>query len=73
MTKKDIRHENFKRLAEKRTNEVLKRLKVLANCSNRSAYDYSESEVNKIFVEIEKAVKESKARFTFPREKNFKL
>ena len=68
------RKENFKRLAEARTVEVLRRLKILGNCANRSNYDYSESEVNKIFGEIEKKVKDVKAKFTFPdREEKFKL
>lgn len=68
------RKENFKRLAEARTVEVLRRLRILGNCSNRSNYDYAEAEVDKIFSEIEKKVKEIKAKFTFPdREEKFKL
>ncbi|TRZ81741.1 hypothetical protein D4R86_02260 [bacterium] len=67
------KRERFKRLAEYRTNEVLKRLKVLSNCSNRSAYDYTEEEVNKIFSEIDKKNKETKAKFYFPKSKKFKL
>jgi hypothetical protein len=66
--------ERFKRLASSRTNDVLKRLQVLANCANRSAYDYSEEDINKIFITIEKAVKDSKSKFYYPKEKiNFKL
>lgn len=65
---------NFKRLAEYRTNEVLKRLGVLGNCSNRSAYDYTPEEINKIFVEIIRAVGDTKAKFYFPKNKGkFKL
>lgn len=68
------RKENFKRLAEARTIEVLRRLKILSNCSNRSNYDYTEAEVDKIFGEIEKKIKEAKTKFTFPdREEKFKL
>lgn len=66
--------ERFKRLAEKRTNSVLKRLDVLGNCANRSAYDYSQEEVNKIFSEIDKRVKDTKSKFYFPKKANqFKL
>ena len=46
--------ERFKRLAAYRTNEILKRLRILGNCSNRSAYEYTEEDINKIFSEIEK-------------------
>lgn len=68
------RRDNFKRLASYRTNETLKRLRVLGNCSNRSNYDYTEEEINKIFSEIEKKVKETKAKFTFPnKERRFTL
>jgi len=67
------KRERFKRLATYRTNEILKRLKILGNCSNRSAYEYTETEVNKIFSEIKRKVEEVKAKFHFPREKRFKL
>lgn len=68
------KRERFKKLAVYRTNEVLKRLKVLGNCANRSAYDYTEDEINKIFSEIEKKVREIKAKFHFPnKDKEFKL
>lgn len=68
------KRERFKRLAATRTNEVLKRVKILSNCANRSAYDYNEEEVMKIFAAIERAVKESKSKFYFPNQKiNFKL
>jgi hypothetical protein len=67
------KRERFKKLAVYRTNEVLKRLKVLGNCANRSAYEYTEDEVNKIFSEVERKVKEIKAKFHFPKKEEFKL
>lgn len=67
------KRERFKRLATSRTNVVLKALKVLGNCSNRSAYEYTEEELTKIFSEIEKKTKEIKSKFHFPREEKFKL
>ena len=71
----DNRRQNFKRLAAARTNEVLRRLKILGNCSNRSHYDYIEEDVNKIFSEIDRKVREAKVKFTFPHHKDsdFKL
>ncbi len=65
--------ERFKRLATQRTNAILQKLKVLGNCSNRSAYDYSEDEINKIFSEVDRRVRETKAKFHFPKNKEFKL
>jgi bifunctional pyridoxal-dependent enzyme with beta-cystathionase and maltose regulon repressor activities len=67
------KRERFKRLAVCRTNEVLKKLRVLGNCANRSAYEYTEEEVNKIFFEIERNVKAVKSRFSYSRDKKFKL
>jgi len=68
------KRERFKRLASTRTSEVLKKIKVLSNCANRSAYDYSEEEISKIFSAIDKATKDAKSKFHFPNTKiNFKL
>ena len=67
------KRERFKRLGTQRTNSILQRLKVLGNCSNRSAYDYTEEEINKILSEIERRVRETKAKFHFPKNKEFKL
>lgn len=69
----DQKRERFKRLGTQRTNSVLQRLKVLGNCSNRSAYAYTEEEINKIFSEIERRARETKAKFHFPENKEFKL
>lgn len=70
---KKTKRERFLRLAPQRTNAVLGKLKVLSNCANRSAYEYSEEEVAKIFNEIEKRVKETKSKFYFPKTDKFKL
>jgi uncharacterized protein YehS (DUF1456 family) len=67
------KRERFKRLATQRTNIVLKRLKVLGNCANRSAYSYTEEDINKIFSEVDRRVRETKAKFHFPKNKEFKL
>jgi len=63
----------FKRLATIRTNAVLHRLKVLGNCSNRQLYEFDEKDVEKIFSEVERNVREVKAKFHFPKKRDFKL
>lgn len=66
--------EKFVRLATLRTNNVLHSLKVLGNCSNRSVYEYSEEEINKIFSAIDDQLKAVKARFrVITRRNKFKL
>ena len=72
--KKEEKTERFKRLAATRTNEILNKLRILSNCANRSAYDYSEEDINKIFTAIEKAAQVARSKFYFPSNKNrFKL
>ncbi len=63
----------FKRLATLRTNEVLRSLKVLGNCANRSAYEYNEEDIRKIFSELDRRLKGVKAKFHFLGYKKFKL
>jgi len=70
---KETRNEKFKRLATKRVNDILYRLDVLSNCSNKSSYEYSEEEINKIFRAIENKVKETKASFRVSKKEGFKL
>lgn len=68
------KRDRFKRLASYRTTEVLKKLKILSNCGNRSAYEYDEEEVGKIFTAIDRAVKEARSKFSFPyKNRSFKL
>ena len=68
------KEERFKRLASYRTNVVIKALKVLSNCSNRSTYTYSETDIKKIFKEINDNIKIAKAKFHYPTSsKKFKL
>lgn len=71
--KNETPRERFKRLATMRTNEVLKRLRVLGNCANRQYYEYTESDIESIFSAIEKRAKETKTKFYFEKEEKFKL
>ena len=47
------KEENFKRLAENRTNKIIDMLHLLGNLSNTSNYSYSEEQVKTIFSAIE--------------------
>lgn len=63
----------FKRVAERRVRAILRDLRVLGNCGNRGNYSYTEGDFRKIFSEIDQALKEAKAKFHLPKEKEFKL
>ncbi len=49
---KETRHERFKRVASKRTNEILEKIRILGNCSNKSSYEYTEEEVIKFSLSL---------------------
>ena len=70
---KETRHERFRRIAAKRTNDILDKMRILGNCSNKSSYEYTEDEVNKIFYELDKQLKLTKARFISKKTKMFEL
>ncbi len=66
------RKENFKRIAENRTNKILNLINLLGNLSNKSYYEYTDQQINKIFDAIEEALITQKEKFNNKRKK-FKL
>lgn len=72
MSEKD-KHQRFIKVAEKRTNDILDKIRLLGNCSNKRTYYYEDPEVNKIFSEIDKQLKATKAKFTEGKKKYFRL
>jgi len=69
----ETRKERFRRVATRRTNEILNRIRILGNCSNKSAYVYTEEDVQKIFAAIEKELRGTRSRFAKIKKNNFKL
>ena len=59
----ETKREKFVRLAEARTNKIIDMLQLLGNCSNSSAYDFTQQDVEKIFSAIEQEIRESKKKF----------
>ena len=60
---KETKREKFVRMAEARTIKIISMIRLLGNCSNRMAYEYSEKDVGKIFSAIESALADAKRRF----------
>lgn len=69
----ESRSDRFKRIASKRTNDILEKIRILGNCSNKSSYNYTEDEVNKIFTEIDKQLKFTKTKFLAGKRERFRL
>lgn len=49
----ETKSDKFIRLAEGLTNDVLNKIRLISNLSNRRNYDYSKKEVQQIFSAIE--------------------
>ena len=63
MSQKETKRERFLRLAEIRTNAVLQKIRVLANCANTASYEYEASDVRAIFSAIETELKLARSQF----------
>jgi hypothetical protein len=70
---KETKRDAFLRLAERRTNSVLEKIRVLSNCANPYAYEYDDDDVRKIFLAIEKELKTARSKFEQSRRSEFKL
>ena len=70
------RRERFVALAEARTDKALNAIRLLGNLSNRSNYEYSDTDVAQIVKALESEVRGLKAKFadaSAGRETSFKL
>jgi len=70
------KREAFKRLAEKRVTRVINDIRLVGNLANRSTYDFTDSDISKIFRALEGELRQAKSRFgtaSEPREPIFTL
>ena len=65
--------ERFLKVAERRTVQILKMLRLLGNCANRSSYEYHAEEADRIFDEIQKELDLARARFNKKKKIEFRL
>ena len=73
MTRTESKHEAFRRLATKRTNAVIERLRILGHCANPWQYEYSEDDFRKIFRAIDAELRAVKAKFRNSSKSEFQL
>ena len=69
----ETKHDAFRRLATKRTNNVLDKIRILGHCANPWLYEYAEEDVRKIFKTIDAELKVTKAKFQNYSKSDFKL
>ena len=61
---KTEKRQRFEKVAGNRVQKVLDTLQLLKNCSNRNNYEYSEADVELMFSEITKALKDARAAYS---------
>ena len=59
----ETKRERFVRIVENRTNKIIDMLRLLGNCANKSNYDYTDADVQKIFGTLEKELKAAKMKY----------
>lgn len=69
----ETKREKFIRLANKRTNDILDKIRLLENLSNKARYEYHDEDINKIFNEIDKNLREARLKFKTKKNNNKKF
>ena len=64
--------EKFVRLATKRVSNAMKAMQLIGNLSNRSNYDYTDADVQKIFKALHDELGASKKKFEMAQKRNGK-
>lgn len=60
--------ENFKRIAENRTNKIIDMISLLGNLSNSSFYEYTDEQINAIFDAIQEELDKQRSKFIKQKE-----
>ena len=58
-----IKHDNFVRISETRVSKIVDLISKLNNLNNRSYYDFTPEEANKMFEEIQRELDKQKMEF----------
>lgn len=72
---KETNRERFVRIAEARTQKIIDTIRLLGNCSNNYAYEYTQKDIDKIFSTIDSELKIAKSKFfsSGAKDSKFKL
>lgn len=72
---KETREERFKRIASRRVEEILNKIRLLRNCSSKSAYSYTDEQISKIFSTLNSELKSAREAFkpSKQKKKGFRL
>ncbi len=71
--KEETKSDKFRRLAENRVNTTIKDFNLIGNLANKSNYDYTKEDVDKIIRALRKALADLEYKFTPKNKSEFKL
>ncbi len=69
---KSEKRQRFEKVASNRVQRILDTLTLLQNCSNRNNYEWDENDVERMFSEITKKVRETKSAYANELTKSVK-
>lgn len=58
-----LKRQRFEKVASNRVQKIIDFTRLLGNCSNKNNYEYSDKDVELMFREISKALKETKVLY----------
>ena len=74
MEHRKSRRERFEKVAQRRTNQALNSIRLIANCANKHNYEYGPSDVQKIIRALKEEVNDLQRTFNSKESKgDFKL
>jgi len=68
-----LKRQRFEKVAGNRVQKIIDFLMLLQNCSNRNNYEYTEADVEHMFNEITKTLKETRSKYTTELSKSNKI
>jgi len=69
METEEVKRDRFKRIAGKRVNDLLEKIRLLGNCANTGNYVYTSDEINKIFTTIYENLQDTRKKFKVEGER----
>lgn len=70
---RETKREKFIRLAESRVNSTIKEINLIGNLANKSNYEYTKEDVDKIIKTLRKSVSDLESKFSSRNRSEFRL
>lgn len=67
-TPTENKQQRFERLATRRTQAALRRIRMIGNLANRQSYEYTDSQVEEMFAALDAGISDARRRFENRRD-----